>query len=69
MALLNYFGSIPGCIYNTSGVKEIVLPNSLSSTNVLLKITLHAMLSGSLVTTAWRVLGLQMEDTASRYGE
>jgi hypothetical protein len=25
------------------------------------------MLSGSLVTTAWRVLGQQMEETASRY--
>jgi hypothetical protein len=28
-----------------------------------------AMLSGSLVTTAWRVLRLQMEEKASRYGE
>jgi hypothetical protein len=27
-----------------------------------------AMLSGSTVTTAWRVLGLRIEDTASRYG-
>jgi hypothetical protein len=26
------------------------------------------MLSGSLVTTAWRVLRLRMEETASRYG-
>jgi hypothetical protein len=26
------------------------------------------MLGGSLVTTAWRVLRLQMEETASRYG-
>jgi hypothetical protein len=26
------------------------------------------MLSGSTVTTAWRVLGLRIEDTASRYG-
>jgi hypothetical protein len=25
-------------------------------------------LSGSTVTTAWRVLGLRIEDTASRYG-
>jgi hypothetical protein len=27
-----------------------------------------AMLIGSTVTTAWRVLGLRIEDTASRYG-
>jgi hypothetical protein len=27
-----------------------------------------AMLSGSLVTTAWRVLRLRMEEKASRYG-
>jgi hypothetical protein len=27
-----------------------------------------AMLSGSTVTTAWRVLGLRIEETASRYG-
>jgi hypothetical protein len=26
------------------------------------------MLDGSLVTTAWRVLRLRMENTASRYG-
>jgi hypothetical protein len=26
------------------------------------------MLSGSTVTTAWRVLGLQIEEMASRYG-
>jgi hypothetical protein len=26
------------------------------------------MLGGSLVTTAWRVLRLQMEETPSRYG-
>jgi hypothetical protein len=26
------------------------------------------MLSGSTVTTAWHVLGLRIEDTASRYG-
>jgi hypothetical protein len=26
------------------------------------------MLSGSNVTTAWRVLGLRIEETASRYG-
>jgi hypothetical protein len=28
----------------------------------------ESLLSGSLVTTAWCVLGLQMEETASRYG-
>jgi hypothetical protein len=27
-----------------------------------------SMLSGSTVTTVWRVLGLRMEETASRYG-
>jgi hypothetical protein len=27
-----------------------------------------AMLGGSLVTMAWRILRLQMEETASRYG-
>jgi hypothetical protein len=28
----------------------------------------HAMLNGSLVTTAWCVLRLRMEEKASRYG-
>jgi hypothetical protein len=28
----------------------------------------ESMLSGSTVTTAWRVLGLRIEETASRYG-
>jgi hypothetical protein len=28
----------------------------------------HAMLSGSTVTTAWHILGLRIEETASRYG-
>jgi hypothetical protein len=27
-----------------------------------------SMSSGSTVTTAWRVLGLRIEETASRYG-
>jgi hypothetical protein len=31
-------------------------------------VAIYAMLSGSTVTTAWRVLGLRIEDTASRYG-
>jgi hypothetical protein len=30
--------------------------------------TNRPMLDGSLVTTAWRVLRLRMEETASRYG-
>jgi hypothetical protein len=30
--------------------------------------TFKTMLSGSTVTTAWRVLGLRIEETASRYG-
>jgi hypothetical protein len=30
--------------------------------------TFSTMLSGSTVTTAWRVLGLRIEETASRYG-
>jgi hypothetical protein len=29
---------------------------------------INSMLSGSTVTTAWRVLGLRTEETASRYG-
>jgi hypothetical protein len=29
---------------------------------------INPMLSGSTVTTAWRVLGLRIEETASRYG-
>jgi hypothetical protein len=29
----------------------------------------YSMQSGSLVTTAWRVLRLRIEETASRYGE
>jgi hypothetical protein len=35
---------------------------------IILKILLLSMLSGSLVTTAWRVLRLRMEEKASRYG-
>jgi hypothetical protein len=34
---------------------------------IIVLYTLIAMLSGSLVTTAWRVLGLRMEEKASRY--
>jgi hypothetical protein len=29
---------------------------------------INLMLSGSTITTAWRVLGLRIEETASRYG-
>jgi hypothetical protein len=31
-------------------------------------LVLIPMLSGPTVTTAWRVLGLRIEETASRYG-
>jgi hypothetical protein len=31
-------------------------------------IAVYTMLSGSNVTTAWRVLGLRIEERASRYG-
>jgi hypothetical protein len=34
----------------------------------MIKIGHFAMLGGSLVITAWRVLRLRMEETASRYG-
>jgi hypothetical protein len=37
------------------------------SFHVVFKIYLDTMLSGSLVTTAWRVLRLRIEKTASRY--
>jgi hypothetical protein len=32
---------------------------------VFLLVILYAMVSGSLVTTAWRVLGLRMEEAVS----
>jgi hypothetical protein len=38
------------------------------SANISFYRTLLPMLGGSLVTTAWRVLRLRMEGTASRYG-
>jgi hypothetical protein len=34
----------------------------------LIFFNIHNMLGGSLVTTAWRVLRLRMEETLSRYG-
>jgi hypothetical protein len=34
----------------------------------LITLIIITMLSGSLVTAAWRVLGLRMEEKASRYG-
>jgi hypothetical protein len=34
----------------------------------IFRIAFLSMLGGSLVTTAWRVLRLRMEGTASRYG-
>jgi hypothetical protein len=37
-------------------------------TNVSSWVRLQIMLSGSLVTTAWRFIRLRMEETASRYG-
>jgi hypothetical protein len=40
----------------------------LQSTIFSLFLVLQSMLSGSLVTTAWRVLKLRMEEKASRYG-
>jgi hypothetical protein len=57
----------------------LVLRYIATSTHVLRKlfnflvvfvclITVDSILSGSLVTTAWRVLRLRVEETASRYG-
>jgi hypothetical protein len=42
----------------------------ISNINNKIKIIIKdlSMLGGSLVTTAWRVLRLRMEGTASRYG-
>jgi hypothetical protein len=36
--------------------------------SIMLAVCVLSMLSGSTVTTPWRVLGLRIEDTASRYG-
>jgi hypothetical protein len=70
------FGSIPVCI------REV--PNSIFGPETVfnkfdgdflqplqekcLYSTSNSMLGGSMVTAAWRVLGLRIEETASRYG-
>jgi hypothetical protein len=41
---------------------------SISAYSVLVNISICVVTGGSTVTTAWRVLGLRIEDTASRYG-
>jgi hypothetical protein len=43
-------------------VRSALVPAACSA------LQLSPMLMGSLVTAAWRVLGLQIEETASRYG-
>jgi hypothetical protein len=35
---------------------------------IIIIIIIALMISGPTVTTAWRVLGLRIEETASRYG-
>jgi hypothetical protein len=48
---------------------EIFLPKKGTVlTPFFYRVYFATMLSGSLVTTAWRVLRLRMEETASRYG-
>jgi hypothetical protein len=39
-----------------------------STRNIVSRCGIKSMLSGSTVTTAWHVLGLRIEETASRYG-
>jgi hypothetical protein len=55
--LLAYFA-----LYIGRGFRKI------ASTNIISCFAFHAILSGSPVTSARRILRLQMEKTASRYG-
>jgi hypothetical protein len=41
----------------------------ISIEEIKMRTEIKAMLSGSPVTTAWRVLKLRTEETAPRYGE
>jgi hypothetical protein len=41
---------------------------NVASGHISIPARTHTMLGGSLVTTAWSVLRLRMEETPSRYG-
>jgi hypothetical protein len=47
---------------------RIVFPCIDKLLPVFLEVSVHPVLSGSTVTTAWRVLCLRIEETASKYG-
>jgi hypothetical protein len=49
-------------------VSDVSVEVNCSDQIIIFNRRLRAMLSGSTVTTAWRVLGLRIEETASRYG-
>jgi hypothetical protein len=53
---------------NIYGVKLYFKGNIKKNLSLSMFIGNETMLSGSTVTTAWRVLGLRIEETASRYG-
>jgi hypothetical protein len=63
-------------LYNLNSywkVSKIILQHNVSvlvkqKTEFRAVVMLETMLSGSPVITAWRVLRLRMEETASRYG-
>jgi hypothetical protein len=55
-------------VYFLSRKKELINLIMLVENSNLDNLYNKAMLCGSLVTTAWRVLRLRMEGTASRYG-
>jgi hypothetical protein len=69
--LLKYFVKIMDDHFERKGAMASQIPKSIRwsyDTNFKLMVIKHAMLSGSLVTTAWRVLRLWMEEKASRCG-
>jgi hypothetical protein len=66
-------------VYSKSNIKAPATYNNPPTCTLFITLKMEAvsyfeilvnisMLSGSTVTTAWRVLGLWIEETASRYG-
>jgi hypothetical protein len=70
MSLPVRISDLPVCLPAITGTKKIpgVWPASPNAFNNLKTYHIKSMLGGSLVTTAWRVLRLRMEEMASRYG-
>jgi hypothetical protein len=54
--------------YDDGEIGDMIGRRNLSTRRKLLSDGLRAMLGGSLVTTAWRVLRSRIKATTSRYG-